>query len=468
VRLGSNPGLALRIRKKGFDRFFESVANLSSVYIQKLPIPEASATVSGIDVNIKNVRITSFPPPRIAYKLAHPNKIDGSLKLPAVGLEANFDTKRRLLTATQTDAGGLVFNVTDASVSFHAVLSQFDNGIPKIDTFDCDAKLGPANLKVKGNKEQYSTDVLSLAAKTIRPVFNSQVCAVVKKLVATQLNRFLGTIKTVVDINPKVSIKFKLDTAIEKDYVQINLYGKVITDSVSPHVPAPFVEAANKDTMVVLFVSDALINDILYQAYANHVFDFTINENSPAALYDLIRLKCSANQPNCLGADIPLVAQKYGEDASVEVRCKATKVPEVVFSDGKASFSASGSFDVFVTTKNDSKQYNEGASNVDFTGTATVNTDNGELEAKVSLDKLNVQITKDEYKQYEAKIIATVKRVVEERVNNGILKDELDLRKLGVIGLENPQVTFLQHTLQIQTGFAYKPQVSAEKKRKLN
>jgi hypothetical protein len=461
IRLGTNPGVALRLRKKALDSFFKNVAQLSSDYARKLPLPDVNATVSGVDIETKNIRLTHFPPPVITYQLQAPNKIVGKLHLPAVGFEGPFKAQRRVFVATQHDNGVVVFNVTDAVVNFTAELGEFDNGIPNVKQFKCHASLGPANLNVRNAKEKFAVEVLALAAKSFRPLYNSQVCAVAEKMIGTQLNRFLSKVPNVIEVNSKVSVKFQVKTVVNKDYLELQLFEKVITDTVSPHVPAAFVIPSGGNTHVGIFVSDAVLDDLLYQAYVNELIKFTVNKASPAVVYDLVRLDNA--QATSLGHVAPSLVEKYGADGEVELTLKATKTPEVEFSAGKATFTAALAAELFVTTKNDSQKLREGGASVDVTGSFHVKIVNETIFGKVSVDNVVLHIDHEHGKEWETKLVDIIHQVVVHSINDQFLKKGLPMRLPFRVDFQEPHVGFAAHTLQIQTGFQYHAQASAEK-----
>jgi len=464
VRVGKDPGFVIRIRNGGLDAFFKSVFSLSSTYAHKLPIPDASATVGGVDLKTKNVRITKFPPPEVRYRMVPPNGFVGSLKVPHLGFEGPFNASRRTFVTTQKDGGRFIFNASDAVVNFTCTIGEFENGIPKVDSFECASSLGPANLNVRECKEKYAIDVMSLAAKGVRPAYNSQVCSTVKRLVGSQVNQFLAKIPNVIEVSKAISFKFQVKPSFGKDYFEARLHGKTITDVVSPFQPAPFVEADNSDAMVVVFISDAIFNDALYQAYTNELLQFRIDPNSQPILYDLVRVDCESGQDACLGNVAPALKEKYGKDGLVRANFKASKAPEVEFQQGKATFTAALNADLFVTTANNSKEYHEATATVDVRGSFQVKIKEGSIYGLVSVENVTVHIDEENNKKWEDKIRKTITKIVETYVNGDLLLKGCPLKLPFGAGLTDPLVSFQPHTCQIHTGFEYNAVASAERK----
>jgi len=342
---------------------------------------------------------------------------------------------------------------TNAIVNFTANIGDFDASGQSVSNFKCQAALGPANLHVSGAKEKFATEVLALAAKSFRPLYNTQVCAVANKIIAGQLNELLGKIPTTINVNKAVSVKFQAKPVVQTDYIELQLFEKVITDQVSPHLPSAFQEAPNQNTMVAIFLSDAPVNDALYQAYVNNLFSVTINKKSPQVIYDLLRF--NSNQENSLGKVAPVLVAKYGSDADVEGTLKATKVPEVTFSEGKATFTAAFASELFVTTKNNSQRNHEGSASCDVTGSVLVKVVNGTAYATAKVDGLTIHIENDKAKDWETKLVATFHDVIENVINKNYLNKGLPLKLPFRVDLEEPLISFKAGTLQIQTGFQY-------------
>jgi len=466
VQLGSNPMASIRLRAPAINILFKSISKLAGKYANKVPVPDVSATVSGVDIETRDLRVTHFAEPVITYTLSAPNSIKGSLALPAIGVQGPFNATRRTFIKTQHDSGLLVFNASDVTVAFQAVLEEFENGAPKIGKFACQANLGPANLNVKNAKEKFAIEVMGLAAKTFRPIYNSQVCATVERLVSNQVNRLLARIPNVLEVNKNLALKFNVQPQVSSDYVQLNLRAKVLTEQVSPFQAAPFVESPSNDAFVVLLVSDAPFNDLAYQIYANNKLGFTVNKDSHPLVYSLIQLKCDPTAEACLGNVVPSLAPKYGSDADVQTTFRASKAPEVEFVQDKAIFRASFAADLDITPTNGSGTVREANAAVDLSGALQIRIHEGSVYAKIDVQDVTVHIDEERNKKWEDKIRGTIEKVVEESINGGILLKGLPLRLPFGIDVTDPLIKFAPHTLQAHTGFDYKAKASGEDKGK--
>jgi len=331
VRLGTNPGAIIKIRRSAMDSVFTNTARLGPKYAGKCPVPDIKATFSGVDLEVNGLKIVQFAEPKIAYTLRAPNKVDGCLELPTVAVQGPFKAIRRTIFKTQRDGGEITFNVTGIKVCFNATIGERDNGMPIVASFDCQSAMGPANLNVRKAKENFAIEVMQLAAKSFRPLYNSQVCAMAKKMVSDQLNRLLAQVPNVLEVNNKAAIKYQVKPTVAEDYVQVAFFSKVLTEEISPFQPAKFVEQPSDNAMLILLVSDAIFNDFAYQAYVNKLLEFTINKDSQPLLYSLAKLECNPENEACLGNVAPELAQKYGADAFVEAAFKATKAPYIEF-----------------------------------------------------------------------------------------------------------------------------------------
>jgi len=464
VRIGQNPGFVIRIKHEALEKFSKSVGELSSTYAHKLPIPDASCTVGGVDLETKGVRITKFPPPEFRFSTFPPNEFRGSFKIPELGFEGPFNAARRTFVTTQRDQGRFAFNASDVVVNFTITVGEFENGIPKIEKFDCASSLGPANLNIRDCKEKFASDVMGMAAKSVRPVYNSQVCSTVKRMVGSQLNQLLAKIPNVIDVSPSISLKFQFKPAFTADAFEARLHGKTITDIVSPYTPAKFVEADSSKALVVVLLSDSVFNDALYQAYENKLLEFKINKNSQPILYNLIRCDCEPGKDACLGNVIPSLKQTYGKDAGVRAEFRASKSPEVEFHQGKATFTAALIADLYMTPSNGTLEHHDTTAKVDVLGSFKVRITNGSIFGMVTVENVTVHLDDEQSKKWEDKVRGTITQIVEQYINGDLLLKGCPLKLPFGCGFSEPLVSFQPHTLQIHTGFEYKAEASGERR----
>jgi len=467
VRLGANPGAIIKIRRVALDKVFNGLTKLAGRYAHKLPIPDVDATVSGVDIATRDLRIHEFAEPEISYSLVPPNRISGSLEFPSITIQGPFNATRRTLIANQKDNGVIIFKASNIQVSFDATIGELETGVPHIAKFECTASLGPANLNVRDAKQKFAIEVLGLFAKTIRPVYNSQVCSTAKRLISGQVNRLLGKIPNTISINQNLALKFQVKPEVDEDHVKVSLFGKVLTEEVSPFQPSKFVEAPSDNAHVVLLISDAPFNDVAYQAYVNKKLDFTINQNSHRLIYSLLQLKCDRENEACLGNVAPALAPKYGEDALVEATFRAVKAPEIEFVPNQAKFKAALAADLTVTPTNDtSKPFHEATAAVEVSGVLRVriDKDKGALVAKIDIQEVTVHIDEEHNRKWEDKIRGTIEKVLEKYVNHVLLRG-VPLKLPFGVGVTEPLITFDAHTLQAHTGFERKVQTSSEEEK---
>lgn len=462
VPLGDNPGLIVRLRKQAIDSVVDQTTNLVAKYSNKVPVPPFAANIGGVDFEIKNTQISQLDVPQITYTLTSPDKISGQMHLPSFGAQADFHATRNLVGGgKQEDSGLVMFNATDVKTTVDLTLGQFDNGVPNVADFKCQATLGPANLKVQGAKEKFAVEVLQVAAKTIRPLYETQVCGVAKKLVNDQINRILAKIPNVLEVNPEVAIKYQVKPVVGTDFVEVQIFEKLLTDEASPFNPAPFQEEPNDKAMVVILLSDALVNDGLYQAYTNKLMDLTIDPSSPAVLYNLTRLECNQDQPACLGNVIPTLVEKYGKDATVKVTAKATKAPELEFLQDKATFKSAMTASLDFTPKG-GQETHEATATLDINGSVQVKIHENRLYGKVTVEHVEVTIDQPDAQQYAEKVQETIKEIVENHVNGDLLLKGLPLKLPFGLGVTDPCVKIAPHTLQAHTAFDLKVPGSGE------
>jgi hypothetical protein len=464
VRLGPSPGLMISFKKAAMDKIVDGACSLSH-YSGKIPFPDAKADVGGVSLETKNARMTKMTKPKINYTFQPPNTIRGDVEFPHIGIQSRFNAARRTFVSTQTDQGLVTFNCSKVQVSFSLTLGEFENGIPNVDKFECDASLGPANLNIKEAKYPFAKDVLGVWAKAVRPGYNSLVCPTARKLVTTKLNSLLRRIPNVLDLGPNLSIKYQVKPSFTNDAFEARFFAKTITDQASPFVPAKFEPAECPNADVIILVSPAIFNDVLFQAYVNDKIRCNIDSKTPLAS-DLVTLDCKGDQVACLGNIAPALAEKFGRDASTKVEMRATKAPEVSFEKGKATFTGALSVALTFTTANDSKEYHEATAAVDISGEVKLRIHNKTIYGQVEITDTKVHIDEEHNQKWETKISDTIKKVVQNYINGDFLSKGLKLKLPFGAGFTDPIVQFNGNTFVICSGFEYEvDELTGEKKK---
>jgi len=465
VRLGQYPAISVIVKRSGMDSVITNTAKLGPKYANKVPVPDIKATFSGVELEVNNLKVVQFGEPRIPYTLGAPNRIDGCVELPVVAVQGPFKAVRRTVFKTQTDGGEITFNVTGVKVCFNATIGEQPNGMPIVASFECQSAMGPANLNVRKAKENFAIEVMQLAAKSFRPLFNSQTCAMAKKMVSDQLNRFLARVPNVLEVNKDCAVKYQVKPLVTEDSVQVDFRVKTLTEEVSPFTPAKFADIACDNAMVVAKISPAVFNDLAYQLYVNKKFEFTINKESQALMYSLCKLECNPENEACLGNVAPGLAEKYGSDAFVEAAFKATKAPVIEFLLNKGTFKGALALTLNIARAAEPTKYeHEATAAVEVSGALKVTIKEGRLYAQVVVEDAQVKIDEENNKKWEDKIKNTIKKVVEQSVNDKLMRGlPLDSRLFGA-GLADPVIKFGQDTLQIQTAFDFDARTSSESK----
>jgi len=311
---------------------------------------------------------------------------------------------------------------------------------------------------------------MKVGAKMVRVGFVTQVCSNLEKAVTKVLNGMLNKLTNVLDINQDVAIKFYLNPVFGKDYLEARLHGRCYTDTASEHTPSKFVEADESDSMVSIFFSDAVPNDVLEQVYVNKKFHFTIDDTCTPLIYDLVRLECEVNQTACLGKVAPAMAQKFGGDGRVRAVFEATRAPLVKFEQGKATFTGGARANLYVTPAKDVSdaikagiEYHEATAAVEISGTVLIKIKDNVVYGSVNVTDVTVHIDEEHNKKWEEKISGIIRDIITKYVNTKFLYKGLPLKLPFGAGFEEPNISFQQGTAQVHSGFAIKND-SQEKK----
>lgn len=456
VRLGTNPYVAVRVRKSVLDSGLSVATELVGKHAKKIPLPDVACTVSGVDLEAKNLAISHFDEPKLAYKLTAPNRIVGTLELPKFGINGPYTATRRTLITTQHDAGVIDFVANNIKVNFDASVGECESGTPNIENFDCTAEMGQASVNVKNATQKFAIEVIGLGAKMVRPIVTTQVCATAKRIILDEINRYLAKIPNVLAFTKNFAVKYQVKPQFSDDYVQVGFFAKLLTDVVNPALPTPFNECPAPNAQIVLLMSDVVFNELAYHAHASGKLGYTVTQNIHPLVHGLLNTQCDCQKEACLGCALPHLAEKYGPDASVELTVKADKAPAVKFIQGKATFTASLHADLAITpAKPDSPTHHETAS-IEVTGSLQPRVVNNTLYARALVEDVKINIDNEPSKQYEQAVHNYCKETTEKIIND-ILFRGLPLKLPFGLDFTDPQVCVRDGTFQVHTGFKYEP-----------
>ena len=291
-------------------------------------------------------------------------------------------------------------------------------------------------------------------------MFNEQVCSVMKTSLTENLNRLLAQVPNVLELDKNLALKWQVKPLITQDYLQFSLFTKAITEKVSPYAPAKCEMKVDGSPQALLTVSDAVFNDLCFQAYKSGIWQFTVSPTSASRLYDTIRLDCDQSGV-CLGNVDKKLPERFGKDALVELHMEAAAAPTVEFKDGKAAMTASLRATLHITKNEQGAKPTLVASGVvTVSGPLQVKFQDGMAYAKVTIENTKLKVEQSELQHWEQDLKKIVTDLVQTYVNGTLLLKGIPMRL--PLALENASAKFSEHCMQASGSLNYKPVVSSK------
>jgi predicted phage-related endonuclease len=149
----------------------------------------------------------------------------------------------------------------------------------------------------------------------------------------------------------------------------------------------------------------------------------------------------------------------------VEAIFKAVKAPEVEFLQDKATFKGALALTLNIARATEPEKYNhEATAAVDVSGALKVRIHESRLYAQVVVEEVIVKIDEEHNKKWEDKIKNTIRKAVEQSVNDILMRGIALNKRLFGAGLADPVIKFAPGTLQAQTAFDFDARTSSESK----
>ncbi|WP_158623962.1 hypothetical protein [Corallococcus llansteffanensis] len=458
----AEPSYSVRITRAGLDGFFDRVAEESVAYATKSPSSDIDLTVSGVDLKLKALRISELERPQLTYTLQGPDKFAVHVNVPRLVIQGPVHASRPKVVSPQQDDGNIAFNFSNATVDLSFTLGESENGIPKVSQSDCAAKLGPVKVNTQDFREKFAVEALSSSVKEVRPIFTPQLCSLMKKVLSENMNQALGGIPNGVRFSKDLQVKGQLKPVITQDSLQVSFFEKPATKLSSPLSPARCDMGVGGSPQARLTVSDALFNNALSEAHKNGALNSTFLSSSPGPS-KILALNCNPQEEeSCLGNVAPAVAEKYGEDASVELQMKTTVAPTLEFKDGQAAVKANWQATMFVTRQLDKQRTLEANIVVTISGSLQTKVQGATAYARVTLNDVQIKIEEPAHKKWEEKIKNTFKILLETYINDDLLKGGLPLP--SGLKVDGASIKFVKHCAQASGSLSYPAAVNSDAK----
>lgn len=285
-----------------------------------------------------------------------------------------------------------------------------------------------------------------------------------KKRAAAGLSLDNGTVKELIDRirNKNMIVDITLTEAprtSKQGFAQTKHVGEIawVRES-TPFYPAPmkYIEPQGKE-MLQLFVSDYMINSLLYSIHKHQLMDIRLLADSSPELEKQLVTTCDNV---CLGDLFYPVADEY-PDHYIDLDIKTLKMPTVIFLDGRAAVLIAAQTDMYVRHKKTKKSTKVVESELNLAAymAADINSDDPQklkLTGAVKLERLELKLIDsplDGVDQDTMDLLADVVKEILDAALNGALKKGIDLPSMEGLQMISPTLRFNTNQMTIDTYF---------------
>ncbi|KRY09486.1 Cell cycle checkpoint protein RAD1, partial [Trichinella patagoniensis] len=489
IEFFENPGIVMRINRLGID------------YVKRQALDIFRSQMALIDWNaaLKSMMLVKLP--LIDARLIHlspASKFDfsvlspSSLRLAVTNMDMAVQLSERwnlLSFLTPNDQGAsVVCYVKSLQVLLDVELYRARNGKGiQLKTGNCVATSESfrVNAVHAYSFEKLVNSIGNAFNKLIQDTVQRRICTQVKHLIDGPFNEQLMNMANKVNlIIPEMDVQsngslwnskrsliegMMLDYGLVREpYLHQNAIITMHSGEISwqgnggtPFSPNQIITSLEmNDRMLNVFISEYVINSLLYALWKKGAFDATVNKNTVPHLSQLMSSNCYLGM--CLGdvvssAGVPDVS----EDEEFEIFITAEKPPEMLFQDGLAKFIS----------------YNKATLHSDkhgplfhFTGTTVGYMRLQVLDGSSIFGKLNitkVQISNHPNSIYklgnmELDFVSSITQTVLQQLSDEVSSNGLNLPKQNGLSLGRAQINVVGNSLKVDLDFQFDQHILEE------
>jgi len=423
------------------------------------------------DVKASNVRITGFKPPAYSYALSPPSSFSWGITGAGISLSGDIQGCVRIFKKICKTVS---VDIDASAVSFR-VMAKFGHiastGQPTIVSADCQASIGNLNLKVSGGALGWLVNLFhDKIADILKGKVQEMLCPKVKEFILKNVNAKLATFPVQTRLGHFFNLDYGLvsDPAMTSDYIDVPIKGKISSQTfpavASPYVPAPMTQVVPNDRMFYTWVSDTVVNDILYLAHVTNITNRFLTDKIPA-VGPYLKLTCDPGKM-CLGSILPdLKAKLPPTVTAADAHLMTTSPPSIkINGNNSASLAINVTVDLFVKIPASGKvpetKQTIALLEVGLTTDLEIKVQDMRITGRVHLSPLQLHVLKSDLgflpPALETALPALVTPIMEHLINTHFAAG-VPIPVTKGIKLINPQIRLLERVVQLESDVAYTP-----------
>jgi len=257
------------------------------------------------------------------------------------------------------------------------------------------------------------------------------------------------------------------DPVVANDYLELPLKGAISNPKIpdkSPYPSTPLASAVEGNRMVYIFISDKIFNDIFYFEFLAKKLKALITKDEKE-FGKYLRPRCGNEQ--CLGKLIPEFVEKLPPTVeAAEMFLDMTTSPLLnIKANGAAAITASLTMELYVMVPDSQSSAGEtkkliALATINLSSEFTAQVTDMKLFGHVKINELDIRITESDLPPKTVEKLETLLQLLKpllQYMGNEALENGLQIPLTKGVELENPQIRFLEHTIQVESDAKYTP-----------
>ncbi|CAL2042734.1 unnamed protein product [Caenorhabditis brenneri] len=427
-RYPGNPGIRMRLTKKGANHIKTVGVQIFNDYISQLKgystsMPFSQIGINGI-VNLKNMHVKNYRSPQVSVlNFLPPSHVVLGLENLDIGLGSEFTANAVPIVVE----GSLVGTITGMTVALTTELLTDVTGKMNAVVRNCSALIANSHITLN------PTGPMAIFVKTFEPMINDSVrqripeifCSRLQNLIEKNISKLFEFITRInlEDYFPKmkngerdvmnmfishlakgmyVDNRMITQPLITMDYIETNHQGEIQFEGLTeptPFFPRPMEQMFREplsDHMAHFYVSDHLLNSMLYHAYQDNRLAMKIDEsNLPKEMKSFVSTQCPSKKHQtfvCVGYLIPEIGRLY-PDSTTSFAILPHGLPYVMFNRDGMAVEIKNRILTYATPDDNPKNRSQilvfsinGQADITFAPT------NESLNARFNLNRFNVRL----------------------------------------------------------------------------
>uniref|UniRef100_A0AAQ4PE01 Bactericidal permeability-increasing protein n=1 Tax=Gasterosteus aculeatus aculeatus TaxID=481459 RepID=A0AAQ4PE01_GASAC len=453
LTLSTDPGVKVKLTAKGL----EYGRQLGMVSIQEklktIQVPDFSGNqrvtpIGKVKYSLTNLKIVDVGLPTSSVALVPGTGVRLSIGKAFIRLHGNWRVKFLRIIK---NSGSFDLSVSDLTVGTSIAVESDETGRPAVNTVDCAATVGSANIKFHGGASWLYNLFRKFIDKAIRRALERQICPLVTNAIS-DLNPQLKTLNVLAKVDKHAEIEYSMvsSPAVTASSLELGLKGEFY--NIGKKQEPPFSAAAfnlppQADSMLYIGLSAFTANSAAFVYSAAGALSLYVTDDMvpPASPFRL--------NTNTFGVFIPQIAQRF-LGLTMKLLVKTVKPPVVTFEPNNTMVKASGTVTAYAIHPN-STLSPLFVLNLESSVSAQPFLSEMRVAGRVSLNNMDLTVGTSYVGEFQVGLLNSIFRMVLRAVVIPVLNVQLakgyPLPAIGKMQLVNTQLQVLKDYMLIGT-----------------